>query len=310
MNLTQLEYFVCICQNQSISRAAEKLFISQSALSQQLSRLEGDLGVPLFKRYGNTISLTEYGAKFLDGANRILFEYRNVIGALSEAKHQSSLSIAVTKTKSFITLTYLLPGFRKLYPHTDIQIKEVDSYQVEKLLLHGDADLGFCYNSEDSDLVYHPIYSEPVLLAVPPLHPLTSRPFETDERGARLIPFSAVADEPFVIGTCGYLRQYTLEMFEQKGRQPHIAMETANPGMDHLLVAANIGLAFVGEISTWVAPMHIQNPVYCLLKEDANKRMNVAVAHHKRKYLSPEMKQFIRYAADCLNAHGRKAVTP
>lgn len=300
MNFTQLEYFNRICECGSISKAAEQLFITQSALSQQLSRLEKELGVTLFNRYGNTLTITDSGKQFLESSRNILFEYQNALDAVSETKESHKLILAVTKTKSFITLSYLLPGFMQKYPGIEIQVKEVDSYEVEELLNQGEADLGFCSQSSDNNLIYHTIVNERILLAIPPEHPLSL----SKAQSSVLYPpvtFEEIASEPFIIGAGGYVREFTLELFHTHNQPMHIAMETANPAFAHLLSAANVGLAFIGEISTWIAPQNIQSPLYCILEDPIEQHyMRITLAHHKRKYVTSSMRLFIDYAQEFL----------
>lgn len=297
MNFLQLEYFMKICEQKSVTWAAEKLFISQSALSQQLLRLEKDIGVPLFNRLGNKLILTEAGEQFQEYARNILFEYHNIENL---AQHQADntrgeLSVAVTKTKSFITLTYLLAGFRQVYPNIRIRIVEVDSNQVEDLLIRGEIDLGFCYGHSDIPLNYVTIFREPVLLAVPPHSPLGEACRATPEDYPR-VTFDQIRDEPFLIGTDGFLRHYTLQLFEKRGATPNIVMETSNPGLVHLLVAANTGLAFIGQISSWIKPEFLDQPVYCILEGEEDQRLMVSIAYHRRRYVTAAMKLFIDYA--------------
>lgn len=310
MNMTQLEYFSCICEYGSVSRAAEKLFITQSALSQQLIRLEKSLGVQLFNRHGNVITLTESGERFLESVHTILFEFHNVVDILDEGAKHPKLTIAVTKTKSFITLSYLLPGFCAMHPDIEIQIKEVDSYQVEELLSRNDADLGFCYNPNDTKFIYHTIYDEPILLAAPFDHPLSRSKGKPPDSQYPSLTFAEIANEPFIIGTCGYLREYTLQLFNKHGAELRCAMETANPGMIHLLVSANIGMAFIGEISTWITPNRIPNPSYFLLQGEEQNSLKVAIAHHRRKFVTPSMAHFISYAQKHLGVKPSPAIIP
>lgn len=103
MNLTQIEYFIRICESGSITKAADRLFITQSALSQQLSHLEQELGIPLFIRNGNRIALTEAGKVFLSRARNMLLEYHNSISEMKIANESNELTLVVTKAKSLKT---------------------------------------------------------------------------------------------------------------------------------------------------------------------------------------------------------------
>ena len=149
MNFLQLEYFLTILKFNSISKAASELYITQPALSQQLIHLEKELDTKLFYRKGNSLILTEAGERFRDSAQNMLYEYRTMQTMMAELKDNGSfsgtghLSLAVTKTKSFITLTYLLGGFKQKYPNIEVSVTEVESGGVEELLENGSVDLGF-----------------------------------------------------------------------------------------------------------------------------------------------------------------------
>ena len=297
MNFLQLEYFMKICEQQSVTWAAEKLFISQSALSQQLIRLEKETGVPLFNRLGNKLLLTDAGKQFQEYARNILFDYHNIenLAQYQTDNTNGKLSVAVTKTKSFITLTYLLAGFRQAYPNIKIRIVEVDSNQVEDLLVRGEIDLGFCYGHSNIPLNYVTIFREPILLAVPP-HSRLGESCKAVPNTYPHVAFDQIRDEPFIIGTDGFLRHYTLQLFKKRGLTPNIAMETSNPGLVHLLVAANTGLAFIGQISTWIKPEFLDQPVYCILEGEESQRLIVSIAYHRRRHVTAAMKLFIGYA--------------
>lgn len=296
MNLTQIEYFIHICESGSITKAADRLFITQSALSQQLSHLEQELGIPLFIRNGNRIALTEAGKVFLSRARNMLLEYHNSISEMKIANESNELTLVVTKAKSFITLSYLLPGFMSRHPEIQVHIREVDSYEVEGCLLNGEGDIGFCYNSKDTKLTYYIIQREPILLALPPESNALAYAHTVDSAPYPVITFDAIRNEPFIIGTSGYLREYTQEVFQKHEAPMHTALETSNPGLVHLLVAANIGCAFIGEVSTWIEPTKLRKPVYCILEGQEDQTLTVAIAHHHRKYITHAMRCFIEYA--------------
>lgn len=303
MNFLQLEYFLTILKYNSISKAASELYITQPALSQQLIHLEKELDTKLFYRKGNSLILTEAGERFRDSAQNMLYEYRTMQTMMAELKDNGSftgtghLSIAVTKTKSFITLTYLLGGFKQKYPNIEVSITEVDSGGVEELVENGSVDLGFCYGKPNSAIIYTDIYQEQILLAVPSqIHLPCKR--ENVDQPFPVLQFEDIRALPFIVGKTGYLRKFTLDLFEKHNCQPNIVLETANPGFAHFLVAANAGCAFVGYISACVSPMYIESPVYCQLESPAFQR--VCIGYNKQRHLTRPMKCFIDYARQAM----------
>lgn len=311
MNFLQLEYFLEICKYKSISKAAVRLYISQPALSQQLIHLEKELDTQLFHRRGNTMILTDTGERFRASAQKMLFEYRNVQSALKALKEDGSengagrLSIAVTKTKSFLVLPYLLPGFRQERPEIEIDIMEVDTGGVEELVANGSVDLGFCYNqygqpnAPAQPIHYEKICEEQILLALPPKNGLhgAAGPMEQARPSIR---FEEFCDRPFIVGKTGFLRSFAIELFHAHGKEIKVALETANPGLAHLLVLANGGCAFVGAVSSFTEPLHVARPVYCTL--DPPVYQNVYIGYHQQKYVTRPMRYFIEYAKRAMNA--------
>ncbi|MDY2836034.1 MAG: LysR family transcriptional regulator [Candidatus Aphodomonas sp.] len=300
MNFLQLEYFLAICKAKSITRAATELFLTQSALSQQLIRLEKELNTTLFNRHGNQLTLTDAGERFYQSAQNMLFEYRNAYASIQDLNEEGGgrLSIAVTKTKSFITLSYLLPGFKQNYPNIRVKIMEVESGHVEELILDGSVDLGFCYGQRNYPIVYEQIYSEQILLAMPPECPIPSAQ-TVDSAPWPVIGFESFCKQPFILGNTGYLREFTLELFRQHEYPLQIAMETSNPGLAHLLVAANAGCAFIGNISTWIEPVRSHPPRYFRLEKNACQ--HICLGYHERRNVTKPMRAFINYAKETLN---------
>ena len=143
MDLKELKYLVTVANEGSISRAAEKLFMAQSSLSQAIRISEQDLGTPIFVRTARGVRPTAAGEAFIAHARQILQQYR---AACSEAADIEGLkSGTILLGVSTYRGTYLLPPvlkrFRSLYPGIHVQISEMDSIDLEDQLLEGLLDL-------------------------------------------------------------------------------------------------------------------------------------------------------------------------
>ena len=114
------------------------------------------------------------------------------------------------------------------------------------------------------------------------------------------IPFEDFNDEQFIIGTSGHLRDLAFDLFQSHNCTPQITMETGNPGLCHLLVAANIGCAFIGSLSSLVTPTHTDIPVYCQL--EPNLFQSICIGYHINKYVTRPMRSFIECAKEKLNS--------
>ena len=128
MDLKQIEYIVKIDDEHSITRAAEKLFVTQSALNQQLLRLEKELGAPLFHRSKVDMRPTEIGQVYLDNAREILrIKQRtyNLINDMTDAK-KGRLSIGFTPGRGSEMFTHVYPSFHQAYPNVIVEPHELD----------------------------------------------------------------------------------------------------------------------------------------------------------------------------------------
>lgn len=124
MDLRQLENIVAIAEERSISRAAERLFISQPALSQQVSKLEARLGVPLFSRDKQGLSLTQAGKVYVENAKKILSirdETYNRIYDIA-AYRKGSISIGVSPGRSPMIVSKIYPQFQREFPRTTLLV--------------------------------------------------------------------------------------------------------------------------------------------------------------------------------------------
>lgn len=123
MNFLNIKYFMAIAEEQNISAAARKLYVSQQSLSEHLKKLENEIGAPLFIR-GNTITLTVAGECFLEGAKEIMASYNRMISNINAAtdKRRSSITVGVPTYQDPPFLADLLAQFTAHYPQYDVTI--------------------------------------------------------------------------------------------------------------------------------------------------------------------------------------------
>lgn len=141
MNIRQLRVFHTVCQEMSVTRAAQRLYISQPAVSQAVAELESELGIALFDRVSRRIYLTEAGRMFLQRVRRVLTLYDELEQCGGDLERRAPLRVA-----SSITLaTELLPGairrFEERFPDARVQVRVDNAQAVVSLLSRGEADL-------------------------------------------------------------------------------------------------------------------------------------------------------------------------
>lgn len=199
MELRHLRYFVAVAEELNFSRAAGRMYLSQPALSQQIRKLERELGVDLFHRAKNHVELTEAGLTLLEGARRVLVlveqtarEAREVGGA--EARY---LKVGFPEYANHTPVADALQTFRRRYPY--VQLEEHETFTLQETLqqidkLHrGTLDIGFMLRPEEDELlcIEHVLDIE-LVAALPEGHPLASRDviFMSELSDERLILFS------------------------------------------------------------------------------------------------------------------------
>ena len=162
MDLKQLEYMVRIAEEKNITKAAEKLFITQSALNQQLLKLEREIGSPLFYRSRTDWHLTEVGEIYIGAAKEMLGlkkETYNRINDLINMKN-THLSIGLTPERGISMFASVYPEFHKLHPNVTVEPVELSVKQQEAKLDRRELDIGFLTLPEDTQkngCVYIPI---------------------------------------------------------------------------------------------------------------------------------------------------------
>ena len=150
MNLQQLKYFVMVAELLSFSRAAERLFISQPALSRQIKKLENDLGVTLLDRQPNELKLTDTGVFFLEQAKDILQQTQQMIKNIkTHARTENTLHIGYIPTTLQSFLGNALHQFGKSYPKVAIRLQEMPPSEQVKALREGLIDIAFMGHSPD-----------------------------------------------------------------------------------------------------------------------------------------------------------------
>lgn len=143
MHLKELTYIVTLADERSISRAADKLFMAQSSLSQFLSQYEAELGLPLFVRTSKGIRPTAAGTLFIDNARTILTHYRLVQNELWDmaALNGGSVILGISSFRGRHMLPKILKRFYEKYPNIRVDIVEQNSMALEDRLIEGSIDL-------------------------------------------------------------------------------------------------------------------------------------------------------------------------
>lgn len=143
MDLKELRYLIVIAEEKSISRAANRLYMAQSSLSQFLTTYETTLGYPLFIRTSNGVRPTEAGEKLLCFAYQALADYHRVRDEMQDISQLKggTVILGISSFRGSYLLPPVLSAFHKKYPAVHVRIVEKDSLALEQMLLRGEIDL-------------------------------------------------------------------------------------------------------------------------------------------------------------------------
>ncbi|MDO4268351.1 MAG: LysR family transcriptional regulator [Eubacteriales bacterium] len=230
MDTKQIEYILMIAEENNITKAAERLFITQSALNQQLLKLERELGTPLFERSRTNWHPTEAGEVYLKNAREILRLKKETYNQISDiaATRRGNLTIGFTPGRGSQMFTSIYPRFHQAYPQIHVNPLEKGVRELQSLIADNTVDVAFLTlrESDQTNDCYIPLLDEEILLAVPQGHPLCETAPPPGETMATL-DLTAVQYEPFVImNRESTMRRFCNDLFAAAGFTPNILFET------------------------------------------------------------------------------------
>ncbi|MED4602508.1 LysR family transcriptional regulator, partial [Paenibacillus validus] len=168
MELRQLQYALQIAIDKNFSRAAEKLHIAQPSLSQQLSKLEKEIGVLLFQRTTNSVEVTYAGSLFVEKAQKILDTVEQLKKEMEDISQmrKGRLVVGSLPITGAHVLPLVLPVFQERYPEIDVVLVEETTRNLEHLTASGQADISLLsLPLFDDALAYEPVIEEEIVLA-------------------------------------------------------------------------------------------------------------------------------------------------
>lgn len=296
MEIRHFHYIRTIYETGSISRAAEKLYISQPSLSQLLKSVEKKVGAPLFDRGSQPLRPTTIGQKYLETARRIMELdtefHRYVEDELGCA--QGNLVVGSSPFRSTYFLASFLPEFQEKYPGIRLQLAEHTSKRLEEAVLSGDADLIIATQPVDANAFsFAELYSEEMVLVLPAGHELSKQyPLPQDCRGTLpLLPINLLKDTPFIqMHSEQKLHQQLLSLCEEAGFTPKIYLQTRSMETALTLAAAGLGATLL-PMTLLRAFQPKTRPCYAALP--TRPRRHALVAWRKKSYLSHAARAFI-----------------
>lgn len=238
MNTTNLVTFVSVMQTGSISAAAEKLYITQPAVSKRIKNLEEEFSVTLFDTVGRGIVATEAAHQLLPHAKRWIEDYETCKATLQHNNEMAAgrLIIGTSHHIGLHHLSGVLKRFVQEYPAVQLEVNFLDSEQAHKAVLDGDVALAFLTlpPTLDRRLEYHTLWSDPLYFVTGALSPLAQKASVT---------LATLARYPAILPAANtFTSQITLAEFAKQDLRPYAIMNT-NP-LESIRMLVSVGLGW------------------------------------------------------------------
>jgi DNA-binding transcriptional LysR family regulator len=239
MDVRQLEMFRAVAEEGSFTRAAERLHVSQSAVSRQVQLLEDELGGRLLHR-GKRATPTAPGELLLRLAQRVQRDMQDVVGQISDTQElkRGTLTLAGGMTVCMHILPPLLKKYRALYRGVDLRVVSASSETIQRLLRAHEIDLALLTLPVTApDLEVSPVLKEEMVVVMGPGHALARQ---------RSVDAPVLARHPLIFYEKGSnSRRVQDELFAEHGLPVKVAMETENVEIIKAMVGAGLGLALI-----------------------------------------------------------------
>jgi DNA-binding transcriptional LysR family regulator len=240
MELRQLRYLVALADERHFTRAAERAHIAQPALSQQIRRLELEIGAPLVERTTRRVAMTEAGEVLVARARRVLAEIEAANSELQLLKGLLSgrVTVGAMHTMGPIDVSLVLARFRERHPGVELTVREQASEELAELLRVDELDLAFLSVTERVEshgLGLRQLVLEELVAVLPKDHGLAKR---------RRVRMGELAGEQFISYRPGArLRELLLSAAREAGFEPRITLESNESDRIRRLVARGLGVA-------------------------------------------------------------------
>jgi len=288
VDFDQLETFLEVARHTSFSRAAEKRFRTQPAISSQIRALEEEVGARLFDRSGGKVSLTAAGKTFQKYVEETLEQRRTMLTALAEMERIPRGEIVVGANEG--TCLHVLPEvfaeFKKHYPEVGVNIRRSERAKVLESIVDNSVDFGVVSMPvSDTRLTVVTIHRDDLVVIAPPKHPLAKLKSAT---------LAEATKYPLLLPKVGRTRDELESAFDQRKLRPNISMELDSSELLKRFVAADVGVGFIAR-SNVVADVKA-GVLAAIPLADTQIKRDLALVFRKDKALSRAALAFIDIA--------------
>ena len=288
MDFDQLETFLEVAKLSSFSRAAERRFRTQPAISAQIRALEEEVGAKLLDRSGGKVPITAAGKVFQKYAEETIEQRRVVLIALAEMHRIPRGEIVVAANEG--TCLHILPevfaDFKRQYPSVAVSVKRLEHNKILEAIIENSCDFGIVSMPvPDKRLTVVPIHRDELIVITPPDHPLAHRKKAT---------VAEVLEFPLLLPKLGRTRDALEAIFDDRRLKPTVSMELDSSELLKRFVAVGVGVGFIAR-SNVVEDLQAK-VLAAVTLADASIQRDLALVFRKDKALSRAALAFIDIA--------------
>lgn len=285
MDFDQLETFLEVARHANFSRAAEKRFRTQPAVSSQIRALEEEVGARLFDRSGGKVALTGAGKLFQKYVEDALDARRTMIASIAEMERVPRGEIVVAANEA--TCLHILPEvfahFKREYPNVAVNINRGERARILDFIIDNTVDFGIVsLPVKDTRLTIVPIHRDELVIITSPSHRLAGR---------KEITVNEVAEYPLLLPKVGRTRDAIENLFHERRLKPTISMELDSSELMKRFVIADVGIGFIARSN--VKDEVRSGSLASLALADASIKRDLALVFRKDKALSRAALAFI-----------------
>jgi len=283
MNLQHLKSFMAVARNRNYTRAAEELFLTQSAVSQQIRQLEQELGLKLFEQIGKKVHLTEAGKILENEATRILAQVRQTHEIMEELSglKRGRIRVGASTTPGVYLIPQIMAAFRNVHPGVETNLVIDNTLTIEKQILSNDLDLAFVGRRlSRKDLIEKPFLEDRLVPIAPVEHSLAS------EHG---ISPGRMAEQPFILREKGSATRELVEAWARKKRiNLKVSYEFDNPEAIKMAVISGLGISI---LSAYAVSWELKTKRLTILdiKGDRIKRPLTLIYHKDKQHTTASL---------------------
>lgn len=288
MDFDQLETFLEVARHASFSRAAERRFRTQPAISAQIRGLEEEVGARLFDRSGGKVSLTAAGKEFQKYVEETLEARRQMVVHLAEMEHvpRGELIVGANEGTCLYVLPEVFAQFKKQYPGVAVSINRAESTRILESVIDNSVDFGVVsLPVSDNRLTVVPIHRDELVVIAAPGHPLAR---------TKSVPLAEVAKYPLLLPKAGHTRDALENVLFERRLKPAISMELDSSELLKRFAAADVGVGFIARSNV---VEDVRNGLLAAIRlSDVAIKRDLALVFRKDKALSRAALAFIEIA--------------